>query len=649
MQELATSARILASDGAGDAAGGRNGAQMIPLSMSIAPSQRADAPRFEAFHDASPLCVETPAPLAPGDSVVVRLRTRGEVDAVSVRYSHDGDPRFGVATAGEPGPGGWRWWDVRIPARNIRVNYRFLVAADGLGWSVNSTGCHDVEVPDADDFRLSLPPDPPRWVHEGTTYEIFPDRFARGSRPQTGELPEWAHPAAWDEPVALGTPHAMRQWYGGTLWGVVDHLDELSLLGVTTIYLTPFFPAQSNHRYDATSFTHVDPLLGGDAALAHLTSEAARRGIHVIGDLTLHHTGSAHDWFTAAVADPASAERDFYHFAPDRLSYAGFFDLPGMPKLNHRDPELRRRLYSGPDSVVAHFVRDLGLSGWRIDVAQSAGVHGAVDDSDLVAELTRRTLDDLAAQAGVPAYYLVAELQHDARSKLAGGGWQATMNYAGFTRPVWSWLTDGRADHHWGAPIDMGRYGAAQMVTAIEAFSGAIPWSARQASLNVVDSHDTPRLRSVAGRAAQHLAAVLQFTLPGTPMVYAGDEVGLEGLNLEDSRRPYPPERAQDADTLDHYRTLARVRADLAALRDGGVRWLHAGEDLVVLLRELPGSAVLIALDRRGHLDTQRVLALLAADGLWRADSPTWSAAGAGIWACGPSRERVTSDPAVSV
>ncbi len=122
--------------------------------------------------------------------------------------------------------------------------------------------------------------------------------------------------------------------------------------------------------------------------------------MHVIGDLTLHHTGSAHEWFRAALADPTSAEAGFYFFGPDGTSYAGFFDLPGMPKLDHSDPELRRRLYDGPDSVVAHFVRDLGLAGWRIDVAQSAGIHGAVDDTDLVARLTRRTLDDWRSPPG---------------------------------------------------------------------------------------------------------------------------------------------------------------------------------------------------------------------------------------------------------
>ncbi|MDA8438740.1 MAG: glycoside hydrolase family 13 protein [Propionibacterium sp.] len=606
---------------------------MLPVSMGTA----AVPPDLELFHDGSPVCVTPAGPVSLGDVVTVRLRVRGGVDAVAVRYSRDGDPRFVEAVATPPDPAGWRWWEAPVPVMNERLAYRFLVRAGERGWSVNVTGAHDVEVPDADDFRVTTAPEPPAWVHEGVTYEIFPDRFARGEHPFGGALPEWAEPASWDEPVAHGTPRAMRQWYGGTLWGIADHLDELAALGVGTIYLTPFFPAQSNHRYDATSFDHVDPLLGGDDALAHLTAEAARRGMHVIGDLTLHHTGSAHDWFLAALADPASAEAGFYFFAPDRSSYAGFFDLPGMPKLDHRDPELRRRLYQGPDSVVAHFVRDLGLSGWRIDVAQSAGIHGAVDDTDLVARLTRGTLDDLAAAAGVPAYYLVAELQHDARRQLAGGGWQATMNYAGFTRPVWSWLTDGRADHHWGAPIDLGHYGAAQMVRAIESFSGAIPWPARQASMNLLDSHDTPRLRTVAGRAAHHLGVVLQFTLPGAPMVYAGDEVGLEGVGLEDSRRPYPPPRERDAATLDHYRRLAALRVGLRPLREGAIRWLHADDDLVVLIRETSEEAVLVALDRRGVLDRDRVLGILGADGLWCAGSPAWADDAAAIWPCQPA------------
>jgi alpha-glucosidase len=99
------------------------------------------------------------------------------------------------------------------------------------------------------------------------------------------------------------------QLYGGDLQGIVEHLDHLVDLGVTVLYLTPFFPARSNHRYDASTFDVVDPVLGGDEGLAALLDAAHARGLRVVGDLTTNHTGDAHEWFLAAVADPAAPER----------------------------------------------------------------------------------------------------------------------------------------------------------------------------------------------------------------------------------------------------------------------------------------------------------------------------------------------------
>ncbi|MGO7983620.1 alpha-amylase family glycosyl hydrolase, partial [Rhizobium johnstonii] len=80
------------------------------------------------------------------------------------------------------------------------------------------------------------------------------------------------------------------------------------------LYLTPIFPGRSNHRYDASSFDIVDPLLGGDAALVRLVQAAHERGIRVIGDLTSNHSGDGHEWFEAALADPDSEEARFYYW-----------------------------------------------------------------------------------------------------------------------------------------------------------------------------------------------------------------------------------------------------------------------------------------------------------------------------------------------
>src|SRR4029079_15173929 len=135
------------------------------------------------------------------------------------------------------------------------------------------------------------------------------------------------------------------EYFGGDLRGVEERLDHIEALGANVIYLTPFFPAGSTHRYDSTTFDRVDPLLGGDEALASLTAAAHARGMRVIGDITPNHSGNSHEWFLAAQADPDAPERGFYYF-DDSLphGYAAWWGIRHLPKLNHSSPELAGRL-----------------------------------------------------------------------------------------------------------------------------------------------------------------------------------------------------------------------------------------------------------------------------------------------------------------
>lgn len=403
--------------------------------------------------------------------------------------------------------------------------------------------------------------------------------------------------ARWDDPVPYGTPAATRQIYGGTLWGVAERLDHLVDLGIDALYLTPFFPATSNHRYDASDFDRVDPLLGGDAALRELTAQAHRRGLRVIGDITLNHTGDEHAWFRRGQADPDSTEAGFYYFGEDRSTYASFFGVPSMPKLDHSSAELRRRLYEGRGSVVARYLEEFGLDGWRVDVAQSAGRHGAVDLNLEMARLTRATMREAA-----PDSLLLAEHQFDASPTLSGDGWHGTMAYAGFTRPVWYWLTRRNVRELWGVPGPVPAYTGRDMAAVMRDFAAPIPWRSVTHNLTLLDSHDTPRFRSMAGRERHRLGVALLMTLPGLPMVFAGDEVGVEGVNNEDGRRPFPwDEAGWDRTTLELYRTLIALRRGHPALRSGGLRWLHCAEDVVLYERELPEESLLIQVSRADH------------------------------------------------
>jgi alpha-glucosidase len=182
----------------------------------------------------------------------------GVVERVSVRVLQDGEPRFERAVVDQGRSDEHEtWWRADLLARNRVVSYRWLLAGGPVGWAwVNGAGVHLRDVPDSGDFRLvAYEPAAPDWPLDSVVYQVFPDRFARSAAADTRPLPNWARPARWDDPVDLTSPTAVgRQLYGGDLDGITEHLDHLVDLGVDVLYLTPFFPARSNHRYDATSF-----------------------------------------------------------------------------------------------------------------------------------------------------------------------------------------------------------------------------------------------------------------------------------------------------------------------------------------------------------------------------------------------------------
>jgi alpha-glucosidase len=198
--------------------------------------------------------------------------------------------------------------------RNPGTHSRFLVQGGSCGcrW-LNGIGLHPHEVSDAYDFTFAASPGPPEWAGDAFVYQIFPDRFARSPAADGRQLPTWAKPAGWEDPVDALGPTVATQFYGGDLDGIAAHLDHVADLGADTVYLTPFFPAESNHRYNATDFTTVDPLLGGDAALARLSDAIHRRGMRLLGDLTTNHSGDTHHWFRTALADRAAVKREYAH------------------------------------------------------------------------------------------------------------------------------------------------------------------------------------------------------------------------------------------------------------------------------------------------------------------------------------------------
>lgn len=548
-------------------------------------------------HDGSELYVPDPRPeLGDRVTVFVRVPHAAGVTRVVVRSVRDGEPHHEAAQMDRV-DGVEAWWRAEVLVANPVTGYRFLLdGPGGYRWlTAEGVVCHDV--PDATDFRLVAFEAPPAWVADAVFYQVFPDRFASSRRPRP--WPPWAVPARWGEPVRLDGQARSTQLYGGDLVGVRERLDHIASLGVNAVYLNPFVPGRSNHRYDARSFEEVDPLLGGDEALAALAEALHARGIRLVGDLTLNHCGDGHPWFERARADPTSPEASFFVRGRDG-GFVFWLGVPTLPKFDHRSEELRRRLYEGPGSAAVRWLRPpFELDGWRIDVANMAGRHADVDLNHRIATAVRATLREVKPEA-----YLLAEHAHDASEDLRGDGWHGTMNYAGFTRPLWCWLADpdrAPVPGFLGTPVPLSRLPGGAVASTIDAFRARVPWRSWCHSLTLLGSHDTARWRTVAGELAP-VGAGLLLTFPGVPCVLYGDEVGLEGIDGEDARRPMPWDPSRwDLRALETYRRLIRLRRDHRALRRGGFRWAHVGDDVLAYLREDGAERLLVQASRAPH------------------------------------------------
>jgi alpha-glucosidase len=546
----------------------------------------------QPHHDGSDLYVlERPEKL--GDDAVVRIRVPQPVEGVLVRYVENGEPRSAVAERDGEG-----WWTARFPVTNPNVPYRWLLTGGDAGYLwFNGAGLSDHDIPDADDFVISFDRGAPDWHADSVVYEIFPDRFATSGLDV--EPPDWAIPRGWDElPIGRG-PETPFEWFGGDLPGIEAHLDHIESLGANVIYLTPIFPAGSTHRYDSTTFDSIDPLLGGDEALESLVHAAHARGMRVLSDLTPNHTGDKHEWFV-------NGERDLYLF-DETGDYESWWGVKSLPKLNWLSRELRERI----KTVARKWLDEpYSLDGWRIDVANMSGRTGETDVNADVAPTIREALREDSI--------LVAEHFHDYRPDFRG--WHGAMNYAGFSKPVWSWLRRrDRGVPYLGLPVEMPVASGAEAVATMRAFAAGVPWRFTLNSWLLLDSHDSPRFRTLAGSVAPQLVGVgLQMTLPGVPMVFAGDELGLEGEWGEDGRRTMPWDRPDDwdRDLLEEYRRLIALRRSSGALARGGLRFAHVEDDAIAYLRESADERLLCLASRADHDGIRISLAALEASEL---------------------------------
>jgi alpha-glucosidase len=550
-------------------------------------------------HDGSDLYVSNSAPKI-GDKVTLKVRVpNGYVFTDSyIRVYEDSEPRT-YKLEQKSSSKAERWFEVKVPITNVHTIYRFVfVGPDKYEW-LNAKGLFDHDVHSNNDFQIVAIPENPKWINKSVFYQIFPDRFARSGKININ--PDWAYPRDWNELPRGRSKYTGQELYGGDLYGVEDKLDYLTDLGINGIYLTPIFPSRSNHRYDATTFDQVDPILGGDKAFKALIQSAKKKKIRILGDLTSNHCGVGHQWIIKAKKSKSSKERSFFYWDKSiKWGYVGWFGLESLPKLNYSSQALRNAVYEGANSIVRKWISPkFGMAGWRIDVGNMTGVQGAENHHGEVMQGIRKAMQEVD-----PDSWLVAENGDFVASDLNGLGWQGAMNYQGFLRPFWNWMNRNPeiTGGFQGLPFAMPKIDGKQFVASMQEFNASIPWRSLTASMLILDSHDTARFRTVVlgDRSAHEAAMTMLLTYPGVPSIFAGDEIGLEGSWGEDSRRTinWEDRSGWDIDFLESVKKLVKLRKASDALINGGLRWVSVEKDYLAYLRESKSEAILVFISR---------------------------------------------------
>jgi alpha-glucosidase len=315
-------------------------------------------------------------------------------------------------------------------------------------------------------------------------------------------------------------------------------------------------------------------------------------------DIAPNHIGVEHPWFQQAIADRNAPTAEYFTFGRHPDAYETWQGHATLPKLNYRSAALRDAIYAGQDAVMRRWLRPpFAIDGWRIDVANMLGRLGPDQLGPEVARGIRA-----AVKAESPTAYLLGENTFDATAQLAGDQWDASMNYAGFAMPVLEWLAGGEYWRPGHGRIFRSRPSAtATLVETLDGFRAAIPWVIARQQYNLVDSHDTARVRSAVGGDDGRLRAALGFLLAyvGVPSIFYGDEVGLEGAGDIAARRSMPwDESSWDAGILSFVRTLIRGRLASAALRSGGFQVLEVADDSLAFLRDTDDELAIVVINR---------------------------------------------------
>lgn len=505
----------------------------------------------------------------------------------------------------------------------------------------------------------------PDWAAGASIYQIFPDRFRDGrinNNPKTGDI-------RYDDPViklpwgvlpegycrnyadaATNCPWRFdttpppssptieqprgRDYYGGDLRGVDQYIEYLASLGVNTIYFNPIFDAGSNHSYDTQDYYKIDPYFGTQQDWDNLVKHADERGIKIVLDGVFNHLSSDspifdryHHYPTEGACESlTSPYRDWFYFhdvaagtgscvgssgQPNSATYDGWFGFDSIPVINKTLEEVQEYFLTAENSVSKYWLNH-GASGWRLDVSGDPSFPNGYWE----------TFRDVTKTTDPEALLISETWQKDSTllRMIRGDRLDTTMNYR-LRDAVLGLLAPGPFDSKGFA--DSGRIILpSEFAARMESIREDYPDAAYYTLMNLVDSHDTERIRwtltpgtetradkelnaaNVAeGKLRQRIAALIQFTVPGAPTVFYGDEVGITGDDDPDDRRTYPwADRGgqPDQSLFAHYQTLNTIRHANDVLVHGDFQVLLADDNTGVVAygRKTNDAAAVVIVNR---------------------------------------------------
>lgn len=447
----------------------------------------------------------------------------------------------------------------------------------------------------------------PDFAKGNIIYHIFVDRFNRADGVKTKRKYR-LHESFSESPevVSADGKYYADDFFGGNFNGIREKLDYLEELGVGIIYLSPIFKAFSNHRYDTGDYLKVDELLGTEDDFKRLLDAAHEKGMKIILDGVFNHSGADSLYFNkfgtydslGAYQSKSSPYYDWYYFKKFPDEYACWWGCDNVPDLNKSNKDYRALVF-GKNGVVEKWQK-LGADGWRLDVVDEL----PIDFVNLLIKKIKSVNKDAL---------VIGEVWEDASTKvsygelrpyLLGDQLDGTMNYP-FMNAIIAYVRDGDEKF---------------FKDTVQSILENYPKETVYCLMNSLGTHDTVRIINALSDVRAHgwskthklgyklpdseyekakkklyLASVLQFTLPGIPSIFYGDEAGLQGFDDPINRRPYPW-GSEDKEILAHYKKLGRIRRENRAVFSGGFN-MRDENGLVAYERTSGDDEILIAVN----------------------------------------------------